>query len=361
MKEWLIGKTLNDLRQVAEELSLPKYAALQMAQWLYLKRVTSIDQMTNLSKSARMALDQKYQTGGFEPSFMQQSADGTRKYLFPLLGTPSDRAAGAVEAHGIEAVMIPSVSEQEKADSPRATLCMSSQMGCQMGCRFCMTARMGFRAHLSAGEIMGQFLRVEESEELTNVVFMGMGEPLNNWEQVSKALSIFTEPWGLAWSPRRITLSTVGILPVIDSFMTTTQVHLAVSLHNPFDAQRAELMPVQKAYPISEVIQKLRTYDFHGQRRLSFEYILFDGWNDTPAHAKALLQLLRGMECRVNLIRFHAIDDFPPKPSSAQAIEAFKDRLNRGGLLTTLRASRGQDIFAACGLLSGQTDPEAKE
>lgn len=358
MKEWLIGKTLAELQQIAADLSLPKYTASQIAQWLYLKRVKSIDMMTNLSKNARETLSQKYEVGGFEPSQNQLSVDGTHKYLFPVLEDLNTAPAKAVAAHGIEAVVIPSVSAQEKAESERATLCVSSQMGCQMGCKFCMTARMGFRAHLSAGEIMGQFLRVDESTDLTNVVFMGMGEPLNNWVNVSKALSIFTEPWGLAWSPRRITLSTVGIIPMFDTFMSTTNVHLAVSLHNPFDTQRAELMPVQKVYPISDVINKLRDYDFHGQRRLSFEYILFDGWNDTPRHATALLQLLRGMECRVNLIRFHAIPDFPLQPSSMEVVEKFKERLNRGGLLTTLRASRGQDIFAACGLLSGQTEDD---
>lgn len=333
--EWLLGKTLTELQEIAVQMGMPAYTARQMARWLYDKRVTQIEAMTDLSKEARERLSRQYEMGGFAPSQTQISTDGTQKFLFPTLHVPNS---------GIECVVIP--------DKDRATLCVSSQVGCQMGCAFCMTARMGFQSHLTAGEIIAQFLRVPQSESLTNVVYMGMGEPLNNWEAVRKTLEIFTADWGLGWSPKRITVSTVGIIPVMEKLLQTTQVHVAVSLHNPFDAERATLMPAQKAFPISSVVRFLQGYDFSGQRRLSFEYILFDGWNDTPRHANALLKLLRGLTFRINLIRFHAIPDFPLRPASEQAVEAFKERLNRGGIVTTVRASRGMDILAACGLLS---------
>ncbi len=335
MKEWLLGKNPDQLREVTDSYGLPSFSAGQIARWIYHNKVRDIGEMTNLPKEAREKISEKYQVGGWLPADVQESADGTKKYLFPT-------AAGSHT--GIEAVMIP--------DEDRTTLCLSSQVGCRLGCAFCMTARMGFQGQLSAGEIVSQYLNVQETGLLTNVVYMGMGEPLDNWKEVLRSLEIFTSSWGFAWSPRRITVSTSGILPVLDAFMEKTQAHLAVSLHNPFDAERRQLMPVQKAYPVSKIIRKLREYDFSGQRRLSFEYILFDGWNDTQRHAAALLQLLRGMDCRVNLIRFHPIPGFSLKPSKEAAVNVFLTRLNKAGLVTTVRASRGRDILAACGMLS---------
>lgn len=336
----MLGKNLQELQEVASSCGMPSYAAGQMARWLYKNKVRDIPAMTNLSKAAREKLGETWQVGGRDPVREEISSDGTKKHLFP---------AGPEEKTGVEAVLIP--------EEGRNTLCLSSQAGCKLGCAFCMTARMGFRGQLTAGEIVGQFLRIPETDLLTNVVYMGMGEPFDNWPEVKKSLEILTADWGMAWSPGRITVSTSGILPVLDDFMAGPRAHLAVSLHNPYDEERAQLMPVQKSFPISSVVRKLRTYDFKGQRRLSFEYILFDGWNDTQRHAAALLQLLRGLECRVNLIRFHAIPDFPMLPSGENAIQAFKDRLNRGGLVTTVRASRGQDILAACGMLSVHNTP----
>lgn len=331
---------MQELQDVASAHGMPSYAAGQMARWLYKNKVRNIWEMTNLSKAAREKLEETRQVGGWDPLQEDVSADGTKKYLFPAL---------ASKGTGIEAVLIP--------EGNRNTLCLSSQVGCKLGCSFCMTARMGFLGQLTAGEMVGQFLRIPETDSLTNVVYMGMGEPLDNWSEVLKSLEIFTSDWGLAWSPSRITVSTSGILPVLGEFMEKTRVHLAVSLHSPFDAERAQLMPVQKAFPISHIIRELRTYDFTGQRRLSFEYILFEDWNDTQRHAAALLQLLRGIHCRVNLIRFHPIPGFSMRPSGENAIQAFKDRLQRGGIITTLRASRGQDILAACGMLSVQKKP----
>ena len=239
-------------------------------------------------------------------------------------------------------------------EGERKTLCVSSQAGCKMGCKFCMTGRQGFHGNLSAADILSQYFGVEEAGELTNTVFMGMGEPLDNWEEVKRVITVLTADWGLAWSPKRITLSTIGVIPNLRRFLDECKCHLAVSLHNPFPEERLEMMPVQKAWTAQEVIRLIKTYDFTGQRRVSFEYTVFEGWNNTQRHAEALQRLLRGLECRVNLIRFHRIPDFPYGPASARAMEEFRDMLAERGLTATIRASRGEDIFAACGLLAGK-------
>ena len=334
MKKWLLGMTPAEVKKVVEELALPSFTAGQIIGWIYGKRVSEIDQMSNLSKITRSLLSENYQVGGFSPSESQISIDGTKKYLFPSLsGSP------------VESVMIP--------EADRKTICVSSQSGCKMACRFCMTGRMGFRGNLRAGEIISQFINIEESSELTNAVFMGMGEPLDNYTEVMKAIEILTSDWGFGWSPKRITLSSIGVAPALKDFLENSKCHLAISLHNPFDSERLELMPMQKAWPIDETINLIKEYDFTGQRRVSFEYIMFDGWNDSKRHADALTRMLRGLECRVNLIRFHEIPDFQLKTSPLPVIEMFRDRLNRSGIVSTIRASRGEDIMAACGMLSG--------
>ena len=337
MKEKLLGKTPEELKSIALEVGLPAFAGKQMAQWLYRKRVSDISEMTNLSRRGREALSEKYELGLTHPLDVQISADGTRKYLFPVGGDP---------ANAVEAVMIP--------DQDRKTLCVSSQAGCKMACRFCMTGRQGFHGNLSAAEILSQFFGIEEAGELTNAVFMGMGEPLDNWEEVKRVIEVLTADWGLAWSPKRVTLSTIGVLPLLHRFLQECKCHLAVSLHNPFPGERLQMMPVQKAWPLEDIVGLLKEYDFSGQRRVSFEYTVFDGWNNTKRHAEGLLKLLRGLECRVNLIRFHRIPDFPYGPAAPQQMEAFRDLLARGGVTATIRASRGEDIFAACGLLAGK-------
>jgi len=337
MKQRLLGKTPDQLKEIALQAGLPAFAGKQMAQWLYQKRVGSIEEMTNLSKAGRDALSQQWEVGMTRPLGSQTSVDGTRKYLFPV---------GEDPLNAVETVMIP--------DEDRKTLCVSSQAGCKMGCKFCMTGRQGFHGNLEAADILSQFFAVEEAGELTNTVFMGMGEPLDNWEEVRRVIEVLTAPWGLAWSPKRITLSTIGVLPNLKKYLDESRCHLAVSLHNPFPEERLEMMPVQKAWPLEEVIGLIRQYDFTGQRRVSFEYTVFAGWNDTKRHADALLRLLLGLECRVNLIRFHRIPDFPYASAPLPQMEAFRDRLVRGGITATIRASRGEDIFAACGLLAGK-------
>lgn len=330
----LIGMTKADLEKVVSDCSLPRFAAGQIARWIYLKRVTSIDEMTDISLAGRERLKLSYQVGREAPLLRTLSSDGTAKYLFR-----------GVDGRNIEAVMIP--------DADRATLCVSSQAGCRMGCKFCLTGRGGFNGNLTPADIINQVLSIEESEQLTNLVFMGMGEPTDNVEAVMKAIEILTSPWGLAWSPRRITLSSIGRIDILRSIIEHTQVHIAISVHSPFPAERAEIMPVEKAYPVREVMEMLRGYDWKHQRRLSAEYIMWRGVNDSMRHAEALARLLKGTSCRVNLIRYHSIDGFDHQSSDRRVMEAFRDRLNELGVTATIRASRGEDIMAACGQLAG--------
>ncbi len=351
MKIKLLGKNLEELKKLVAEEGLPGFTAKQIAQWLYVKKVRSIEDMTNLSKAARARLSEKYEVGVTPYSGLQISSDGTKKYLFPVKcshkrGLNPEVDEKELETGAIEAVMIP--------DDDRATLCVSSQSGCRMGCKFCMTGRQGFHGHMSAADIISQFIAVDESDRLTNAVFMGMGEPLDNYENVIRAIEILTADWGFAWSPKRITLSTIGVLPNLKRYLDECKCHLAVSLHDPFGPERLSVMPAQGAWPIQDVIDLIKQYDFTGQRRVSFEYTMFAGFNDSKAHADALIRMLKGLECRMNLIRFHKIPDFPYETSAPVIIENFKQRLNNCGLTTTVRASRGEDILAACGMLAGQ-------
>jgi 23S rRNA (adenine2503-C2)-methyltransferase len=334
-KQALLGKTLTDLEQIAADLSALKFAAKQMADWLYKKRAADIGSMSNLSAKHRTMLAERYDVGLRPFSASQESKDGTKKYLFGV--------GGEKEAY-VESVFIP--------EAERATLCLSSQAGCPMGCKFCMTARMGFRHNLTSGEIINQIFSIPDSDKLSNLVFMGMGEPLSNIDSLMKSLEIITAPWGMAWSPTRVTVSTIGVLPALQRFLDESRCHLAVSLHSPFADERRELMPMQKAFPIEDVIALIRRYSWTGQRRVSFEYTMFSGVNDSPRHAAALARLLGGFECRVNLIRFHHIPDSSLQGSSMQVIERFKEMLLQKGVATTIRSSRGEDILAACGMLS---------
>ena len=329
---FLAGKTLSELSAVAERYGMPRFAAAQMASWLYRRPVRRIADMTNLSKAVRERLAADFEIGYADPVEANRSTDGTVKYLF------------AVGSDFVESVYIP--------DGDRATLCVSSQVGCKMNCAFCMTGRQGFTRNLTAAEIINQVVSIPERDTLTNIVFMGMGEPLDNIDEVMKALEILTAEWGFAWSPRRITLSTVGLTDRLCRFLDESRCHLAVSLHNPFGEERAAMMPIQKAMPIEKTVELLRRYDFSHQRRLSFEYIVFEGINDTPAHIDALGRLLKGLECRINLIRFHVIPQLDLHSPSIEKMEAFRDALSRKGLICTIRASRGEDVKAACGMLS---------
>lgn len=332
-KQYLLGMTLAELQAVVKYLNMPNFAAKQIAQWLYQKRVRSIDEMTNLSLKHRQLLMEGYEVGAYAPIDAMRSVDGTVKYLY-----------GVGDGHFVESVYIP--------DEDRATLCVSSQVGCKMNCKFCMTGKQGFTANLTAHQIINQISSLPEYDRLTNVVMMGMGEPLDNLDEVLKALEIMTASWGYAWSPKRITLSTVGLKKGLQRFVEECDCHLAVSLHSPVPHQRRELMPAEKAFSITEVVDLLKNYDWSKQRRLSFEYIVFKGVNDSLLYAKELLKLLRGVDCRINLIRFHAIPNVDLQGADMETMTQLRDYLTGHGLFTTIRASRGEDIFAACGMLS---------
>lgn len=332
-KQPLFGKTLIELQGIVAELGLPKFTAAQIAGWLYKKDIASIAEMTNLSKEVRTKLEERFTFGLTRFSKVQESVDGTKKYLFP---------AGVHKF--IEAAYIP--------EAKRKTLCVSSQVGCKMGCLFCMTGKQGFQSNLTAGQIVNQVRSLPERDSLTNIVYMGMGEPFDNLEEVMKSLEIFTADWGYAWSPKRITVSTIGIVPAIKHFLENSQCHLAVSLHSPFEEERKKLMPIETVYSLPEVIGTIREFDFGRQRRVSFEYIMFKDLNDTQRHVNELARILNGIRCRINLIRFHPIPNTPLESADETAIERFMVALNKKGIRTTVRASRGQDIYAACGMLS---------
>jgi 23S rRNA (adenine2503-C2)-methyltransferase len=335
--ESLFGKTLDELVATVNEKGLPSFSGKQIADWIYKKNISDINQITNLSKKARETLSSEYDIGQYPPSAVQVSSDGTKKYLYRLRS-----------GHSIESVYIP----ESGSVADRATLCISSQAGCRMGCRFCMTARQGLKANLTSGEILNQIWSLPEKDKLTNVVYMGMGEPMDNIDEVLKSLDILTADYGAGWSHKRITVSTIGVLPGLEKFLNNSQCRLAISLHSPFDQERRQLMPMQKAFPINDVL-KLIAKDEYTQRRISFEYIMFASVNDSPRHANALVKLLSGNDVRINLIRFHKIPNSSLSPSDDTTMENFKNHLNSKGLFTTIRSSRGEDIFAACGMLSG--------
>lgn len=332
-KEKLYGKTLNELIAVTERFKLPGYTAKQIADWLYKKEIMSIDEMTNLSGNNRQILSENYSIGLSAPLKVAASLDGTKKYLYNVL-----------DDKFIETAYIP--------DKNRGTICISTQAGCKMGCLFCMTGKQGFQGNLSANEILNQFRSLPEFNSITNIVYMGMGEPLDNINEVLKSLEIITSGWGYGWSPTRITVSTVGLKSEIQDFLSKSHVHLAISLHSPFDNERKQLMPIQASNPVKDILDAIRSFDFRGQRRVSFEYILFEGLNDTERHIKELARILNGIKCRINIIRFHSIPGSDFKSPDMEAIKKFKEKLNKKGILTTIRASRGEDIKAACGLLS---------
>ena len=333
LKERLYGKTLNELITVTKRIGLPGFAAKQLSDWLYKKEILSIDEMTNLSKKTRDLLSNDYEIGIEAPVNESISSDGTKKYLYKVL---NDKF--------IETAYIP--------DNDRATICVSSQSGCKMACIFCLTGKQGFQGNLSANEILNQFRSLPDFRSITNMVYMGMGEPLDNLTEVLKSLDILTNEWGYAWSPTRITVSTVGLITGIKEFLEKSRCHLAVSLHSPFDDERRKLMPVQRTNTVREVLEIIRNFDFNSQRRVSFEYILFKGLNDTPGHIKELARILNGIKCRINIIRFHPIPGSEFQSPNLGATINFKEALNAKGILTTIRASRGVDIQAACGLLS---------
>lgn len=352
----LLGMTVGELEKLVGELGMPRFTAGQIARWLYTGHVKTIDEMTNLSKANRARLEEVCTVGAMVPVDCMRSVDGTVKYLFPT----SVRAKGKTDGGDIadarkfvETVFIP--------DGNRGTLCVSSQVGCRMNCLFCQTGKQGFEGNLTAGDILNQIYSLPERDRLTNVVFMGQGEPMDNLDSVLRATEILTADYGYAWSPKRITVSSVGIKNKLKRFLDESDCHVAISMHSPLHEQRMELMPAERQMTIKEVVELLKQYDFTHQRRVSFEYIVFDGVNDTTAHAREIVRLVNGLECRVNLIRFHAIPGVDLHGADDGKMEALRDYLTQHGVFTTIRASRGQDIYAACGLLSTARNNKQKQ
>ena len=378
----LLGKTLEELQAVAQEVGLPRFAGKQLAEWLYVRRATSFDEMTNISLKGREALKTRYTIGRHAPVAEAISKDGTKKYLFRISNSEAVQQRSGLTSSGVpeksadfwgassEAVYIESVYIP---DDDRATICVSTQAGCKMGCRFCMTGTLGFHGHLSAADILNQIFSIPDADKLTNIVYMGEGEPMDNLDNVLRSLNAMTSAWGCAWSPKRITVSSVGLLSSpnrliasspLQRFIEESDCHLAISLHNPFAVERQEIMPIEKVNHLHDVIALLKQYDWSHQRRVSFEYICWGGVNDTPKHANELLRLLKGIDCRINLIRFHASpianrqspiansqSSIANRGSDEQQMEWLRDYLTAHGITTTIRRSRGEDILAACGML----------
>lgn len=329
----IFGFSLAQLATLVSERGWPAYTAEQIAAWLYKHHANSFDQMSNLSKAIREELSGSFTIDCYEAAGVQTSADGTKKYLFR-----------AGEKGFIESAYIP--------DGKRHTLCLSTQVGCRMGCSFCMTARMGFKAQLSTGEILNQLRSLPERDLVTNIVYMGMGEPLDNLDAVLQSIEILTADWGYGMSPRRITVSTIGIINAMKEFLAKSKCNLAVSLHSPFEEERRLLVPLSKAHPIKDILDTIRHFTIEKQRRVSFEYIVFKDLNHSHRHVKALAVALNKIRCRINLLNFHSIPGSSLKPAANADLELFRDQLEDKGIVTTIRKSRGTDIAAACGLLS---------
>ena len=340
-KKTLLGLTLDELKDVARQLGMPAFTGSQIAKWIYERRVKSIDEMTNISKGNRAKLAESYEVGCMAPIESRHSKDGTVKYLFPVRTTDGDTS----RKRFVETVYIPE-------EGGHATLCVSCEVGCKMNCLFCQTGKQGFHGYLTVADILNQAYSIPEADSLTNIVYMGQGEPMDNLDNVLRSTQILTAPYGWAWSPKRITVSSVGLKDKLQRFLNESDCQVAISLHSPIHEQREKLMPAEKGMAIKDVVDLLRDYDFSHQRRLTFEYIVFGGLNDSQTHAREICRMLKGLDCHVNLIRFHQIPNVPLHGASPERMETFRDYLTAHGFYCTIRASRGQDIEAACGLLS---------
>jgi 23S rRNA (adenine2503-C2)-methyltransferase len=341
MAERLKNFTLEQLESWVLELGEKPFRARQLFRHLYARNVSSWDECTDLSRSFRSRLEFASTLDAVEVERVDEAPDGTRKYLFRLH-----------DGNFVESVLIP--------DPQRCTLCVSSQAGCALGCKFCLTGAMGFIRNLETAEIVDQVchgLRDPKfGPQLNSLVFMGMGEPLANYDRVLRAIRIITDPNGLMFSHRRVTLSTVGLIPELRRLGMETAVNLAVSIHAPDDKLRDELMPINRKYPLAALMNCLRDYPLAPRKRITFEYILLDGVNDSPRQAKQLVKLLDGVRSKVNLIAFNphpgSIYRCPPRETILQ----FQDVLRKANLTAIIRKSRGNEIGAACGQLANSAD-----
>ena len=338
----LAGLLPEEAEALVAELGQPRYRARQLFQWVQARRATDLDAMTSLSRALRAELASRVLVSRPGLARIQRATDGTRKFLLRL-----------ADGEEIESVLIP--------DEDRLTACISTQVGCPLACRFCLTGLMGVRRNLTAAEIVGEVLllqdQLEPAERLSNLVLMGMGEPLLNFPAVERALRILCHEHGANFSPRRITLSTAGHVPGIKKLAASdVGVNLAVSLSATTDEVRDQLMPINRRWPIGELLNACRGYPLPNRRRLTFEYVMLDGVNDAAEDARRLVRLLHGIRCKINLIPFNATPDLPDRPSPRERVEAFQQILCDAHLTATIRESRGQDISAACGMLKTDSD-----
>lgn len=334
----LKGLTHEQLEEFLSELGKEKYRAKQILRWIYQRHVTDFEQMTDLAKLFRSQLAERAYVSSWKPELVETSSDGTRKYLFRL-----------DDGESVEAVRIP-------MDENRATLCISTQVGCAMGCQFCMTGTFGLARNLRPEEIVNQVCAALQDGPIGNIVLMGMGEPLHNLDNVVTALKIFYLDDGLGYGTRRVTLSTCGLVPEIAELSQKIKVSLAVSLNATTDEVRSQLMPVNQRYPLDELMKACQDYAQVTRQRVTFEYILIGGINDSLIDAKRLVKLLHGVRCKVNLIAYNEHEGAEFNAPTEESIKAFQSYLLQRDIVATLRASKGQDISAACGQLKGQVE-----
>jgi 23S rRNA (adenine2503-C2)-methyltransferase len=338
-----------DLEQALDKRGHPKFHAGQIFRWLYRRGVSDVGAMTDLSRQLRAALADEFIVKAPVLVHREKSSDGTEKFLLRL-----------GDGRQIESVFIP--------DTPSMTFCVSTQVGCAMACAFCLTGKMGLMRHLTAGEIVGQVRVLVEALRMRdtpfNIVLMGMGEPLHNYDETMKALRIIADPRGFALPPRRVTLSTVGLLPALERLAREPIMpNLAISLHAPTNAQRGELVPLNRKYGVEEIIAAAKRFPLRRRGRITFEYVLLAGVNDSPHDARQLAKLLAGVKSKVNLIPLNAAPGIPFERPSDAAVDRFAKILSDSGLFVSVRKSRGRDIRAACGqlIVEGQKKSPAQQ
>jgi 23S rRNA (adenine2503-C2)-methyltransferase len=329
----LAGHTLSEVSEFILSAGFKSSDAHKICINLYRKRLMNIPEFGKISLKLRNFLSDNYSSGLFPPSGKDTSLDGTVKYLF-----------NSADGRLFETVYIPY--------GERNTVCVSTQSGCRMGCSFCVTASYGFHGNLTAGEIVNQVLAIPEAEKITNVVLMGMGEPMDNLDNVVKACEILSSGWGAALSRRNITVSTVGILPEVERFLCESGCNLTLSLHSPFPEERSRLIPAERKHPVSSVIKIIREYPADRRRRFSLAYMMMDGVNDTDRHLEGLRSLVAGSSVRINLLPYHSSGNDTFRSSSEERMMFFKHSLVTSGISASIRKSRGSDISAACGLLA---------
>jgi 23S rRNA (adenine2503-C2)-methyltransferase len=334
MKESLIGMGLQDLKSLANKWDAPPFVAWNIARWLYRRGQSDIMQMDDISTEIRNKLIENYIPGNFPYSERRASIDGSVKYSFQT-----------EDGKRYETVYLP--------EGRRHTLCLSIQSGCRMGCKFCRTARFGFHGNLEVHHILNQLFSVDEKKLINHIVFMGMGEPMDNYTNLIKSIEILTSEWGFAIAYRNITVSTVGINPGLMNFLENNRCNLALSLHSPFEEERRMLIPAEKVYSFRELLSRMKSYKPARKRRITVQYTVIGGLNDSEKHLQELISLLKDSHLKLNLIAFHPFETCDFKAPEPEKLKYFLNTLNNTGVFTTLRKSRGEDIGAACGLLGG--------